>query len=97
MATRARVMAGIYARMGRRPEAVDLLRKIEKDGMPGDEYWLAGAYCALSDRDRAIAALERGVQTRSILPFILVDPKFDPLRSDSRFQELLRRASLPHS
>jgi TolB-like protein/tetratricopeptide (TPR) repeat protein len=91
-----RPMARIYARMGRRREALEVLRTIEKEGTPGgDDYALAVIYCALGDRDHAFAALERGVHTRSMLPFVFVDPQLDPLRSDPRFQQLLRRAGLP--
>jgi tetratricopeptide (TPR) repeat protein len=88
-------LADIYAHMGKRREALEVLGKIEKGGMPRQDYWLASIYSALGDRDRAIAALERGVQTRSMLPFIFVDPKVDALRSDPRFQQLLRRSGLP--
>lgn len=91
-----RPLARIYARMGKRREAVEVLRIIEKNGTPGgDEFALAAIYSALGDRDHAIVALEKGVQTRSLLPFVFVDPQLDPLRSDPRFQQLLRRAGLP--
>jgi hypothetical protein len=66
---------------------VEVLRSIEKNGTPGsDEFALAAIYSALGDRDHAIAALEKGVQMRSLLPFVFVDPQLDPLRSDPRFQ-----------
>jgi serine/threonine-protein kinase len=91
-----RPLAGIYARMGRRREAIEMVRKIEKDGaIGGDEFALASIYSALGDRDHAIAALERGVRQRSLLAIVFRDPRLDPLRSDPRFQELLRRAGLP--
>ena len=91
-----RPLARIYARMGKRREAMKVLRIIEKNGTPGgDEFALAAIYSALGDRDHAIVALEKGVQTRSLLPFVFVDPQLDPLRSDPRFQQLLRRAGLP--
>jgi len=86
----------LYARTGRRPEALEITRTIEADpNTSGSAFALAVIYSALGDRDRAIAALEKGVQTRSLLPFVFTDPKLDPLRSDPRFQQLLRRAGLP--
>ncbi len=92
-----RPLARIYARMGKQREALGILRKIEKNGAPGgDEFALAAIYSALGDRDHAIAALEKGVQARSLLPFVFVDPQLDPLRSDPRYSDLLQRMGLPH-
>jgi tetratricopeptide (TPR) repeat protein len=91
-----RPLARIYARMGKQREALEILRIIEKNGAPGgDEFALAAIYSALGDRDHAIAALEKGVQARSFLPFVFVDPQLDPLRSDPRYSDLLRRMGLP--
>jgi tetratricopeptide (TPR) repeat protein len=92
-----RPLARIYASMGRRREAVETLRAIEKNGaLGGNEYGLAVIYSALGDRNRAIAELEKGVQTRSLLAFVFVDPQLDSLQSDPRFSDLLQRAGLPH-
>jgi hypothetical protein len=89
-------LALIYARMGKRHEAEKILRTIEKTDMTGlDDYLTPVIYAALGDRNRAIAELEKVVQTRSVLPIVFVDPRLDPLRSDPRFQQLLRRANLP--
>src|SRR6267143_1742807 len=91
-----RALARIYARMGRRREAMEIAQAIKQDGaLGGAEFALAAIYSALGDRDQAIAALERGVQRHSLLPIVFRDPQLDPLRSDPRFQQLLRRAGLP--
>jgi len=88
--------ARIYADMGRRREAMEALRTIEKtDPLSENEFGLAVVYSALGDHDRAIAQLEIGVQTRAVMPYVFVDPQLDPLRSDRRFQELRRRVGLP--
>jgi hypothetical protein len=56
---------------------------------------MAIVYTGLGDRDRAIAALEKAYQEHSwLLLLIKTDPYFDPLRSDVRFQDLLKRVRL---
>ncbi len=91
-----RPLGRLYARTGRRREALEITRTIEADpNTSGSAFALAVIYSALGDRDRAIDALETGVQTRSLLPFVFMDPQLDALRTDPRFQQLLRRAGLP--
>ncbi len=64
----------------------------------GDAIGAAQMYAALGETDEAMAALERGYQERhGRVPFLNVDPAFDPLRSDPRFQDLLRRIGFPES
>ena len=75
---------------------MEIVQSIEQDGaLGGAEFALAAIYSALGDRDHAIAALERGVQRHSVLAVVFRDPQLDPIRSDPRFQPLLRRAGLP--
>jgi len=91
-----RPLARIYASMGKRREAMEALTVIEEDGtLGGNEFALAVVYSALGDRDRAIKQLEKGVQMRSVPPFIFVEPQLDGIRSDPRFEQLRRRAGLP--
>jgi len=47
-------------------------------------------YVALGDTDQAIAWLKKGYEER-FNPRVLLRPGFDPLRSDPRFEDLLRR------
>ena len=93
--TSSRWRAGIYALMGKKREAKEILHASEKVGaLAGDKLGLAVIYTMLGDRDRAIGALQEGVETHSMMPFVLVDPRLDPLRTDPRFRELLRRVGL---
>jgi TolB-like protein/DNA-binding winged helix-turn-helix (wHTH) protein/Tfp pilus assembly protein PilF len=90
------LIARIYARAGKRRQALEVLRTFEKNRpVSSEEYALARIYSALGDRDRAIAELEKMIQRRSDMPYIFVGPELDALRSDPRFQQLLRRANLP--
>lgn len=56
----------------------------------------AKIYALLGERDRALEWLRKSYNDRSIasLAEIKVDPEFDPLRSDPRFQDLLHRMNL---
>jgi len=51
-------------------------------------------YAALGNEDQAMTWLERGYEER-FNPGVLLRPGFDPLRSNSRFQTLVRRVGLP--
>jgi TolB-like protein/DNA-binding winged helix-turn-helix (wHTH) protein/tetratricopeptide (TPR) repeat protein len=52
----------------------------------------ATAYVSLGDKETALNWLERGLEERATeMLFLKTDPRFDPLRSDARFQRLLER------
>jgi DNA-binding winged helix-turn-helix (wHTH) protein/TolB-like protein/Tfp pilus assembly protein PilF len=57
---------------------------------------IAEVYAALGDRDRAFAWLDKACKHRvSRLMNVNIDPGFDPLRGDPRYDDLLRRIGLP--
>lgn len=57
---------------------------------------LAQIYIGLGDKDRAFAWLEKAYQERSyFMAFLKVIPLADPLRSDPRLDDLLRRMGIP--
>jgi TolB-like protein/Tfp pilus assembly protein PilF len=57
----------------------------------------ARIHAALGEKDRAFDLIEKAYQERSdFMADILVDPREDNLRSDPRFQQLLRRLGLVH-
>jgi hypothetical protein len=55
---------------------------------------IALAYLGLGDKNQAMTWLNKAYQAR-FNPSILARPAFDSLRSDTRFQDLLRRIGLP--
>lgn len=83
-----------YARTGQKEKAENVLRVLEKnqDVAYVSPALTAIAYVALGERDQAYAALDRAVKEHDTgLLIINVDPAFDPLRSEPRFQRVLRR------
>ena len=59
------------------------------------ENIFAWIYAGLGETDRAIEWLERAYQARvANLPYIKVHSRYDPIRDDPRFQDLLRRINL---
>jgi TolB-like protein/DNA-binding winged helix-turn-helix (wHTH) protein/Flp pilus assembly protein TadD len=89
-------LARAYAASGRKAEAEGLLYDLKKRSTPGYPHAseIAVVYAALGDKDQAMTWLERGYEAR-FNPGVLLRPGFDPLRSDSRFQDLVRRIGLP--
>lgn len=53
-------------------------------------------YAGLGDRDRAMAWLDKALAERADgLTWLAVEPMLDEMRSDSRFQELVKKIGLP--
>jgi eukaryotic-like serine/threonine-protein kinase len=87
-----------YAVAGRRAEAqkvLDKLNDISKERYVS-RWYVAMIYAGLGDRGKAFEWLEKSYDDRSIGAgqSIKTDPAFDPLRSDPRFADLLRRMNL---
>jgi hypothetical protein len=55
----------------------------------------ARTYAALGEKDLAVQALEKAFADREPMAWLNVDPEWDPIRADPRFQDLVRRAGLP--
>jgi TolB-like protein/DNA-binding winged helix-turn-helix (wHTH) protein/Tfp pilus assembly protein PilF len=89
-------LARAYIASGKRSEAVKLLGDLKKRSNPGysNAAEIAMIYASLGDPDQAMTWLEKGYDER-FNPGVLLRPGFDPLRSDSRFQNLLHRVGLP--
>ena len=49
---------------------------------------------ALGEKDRAFELLGEAVDRKEVYLFLKVAPLYDPLRSDARFAQLLRRMRL---
>lgn len=88
----------LHGRQGRADAARAAVRKLEgpSQGAAADmPVLLAIVYAGMNDTDRAIANLQRAYREHSsALITLKVEPIFDPLRADPRFQELLRAAGL---
>jgi hypothetical protein len=60
-------------------------------------FLFALSYITLGDHDQAFASLERAYRERDVwMTWIKVDFHMDPLRSDPRFQDLVRRMNFPN-
>jgi TolB-like protein/DNA-binding winged helix-turn-helix (wHTH) protein/Tfp pilus assembly protein PilF len=89
-------LARAYVAVGKRSEAQKLLSDLKKRSSPSSSYAaeISVIYAALGDADQAMNWLEKGYEER-FNPGVLLRPGFDPLRSDPRFEDLVRRIGLP--
>lgn len=87
-----------YAVAGRRREASKILEQLndlskQKYVSP---YFVATVYAGLGEKEKALEGLEKAYQDRgNWLAYVRSQPEFAPLRSDPRFQDLLRRMKFP--
>jgi TolB-like protein/DNA-binding winged helix-turn-helix (wHTH) protein/Flp pilus assembly protein TadD len=95
----AAALAHAYATTDRRAEAQKILSEWKRQSETSyvSSYMIATVYASLGEKDRAFAYLEKAYQERSSdLPYFLkADLRMDSLRSDPRFQDLMRRMNFP--
>jgi TolB-like protein/Flp pilus assembly protein TadD len=88
------VLIRAYARSGRRADALKLLADLQRRQTTGyvPAAAFVNAYLGLEEKEAAFRSLEQAyVEQSNILQFIKVHPYFDPIRSDPRFADLVRR------
>jgi TolB-like protein/Flp pilus assembly protein TadD len=89
--------AMVYAAQGKRAEALQIIKELEE--MSGaslsQALWIAKIYATLNEKELAFSWLERGLAAGAIGLFYKDEPVWDPIRSDPRFADLLRRMGIP--
>jgi TolB-like protein/tetratricopeptide (TPR) repeat protein len=83
---------------GDRASAADLVAEVlrPRDGRHLSTYHLALAHIGAGDHDAAFGALSQACSERDpLIANMGVDPRFEPLRSDERFEQLLLRMGIP--
>jgi len=92
------VLGLAYAEAGRRAEARKLLKTLEQAShkRPDLSHSIALVLAGLGEKDQAFARLEQAYQAHDgSLILLRVNPLLDPLRSDARFPDLVRRVFTP--
>lgn len=88
----------VLGQMGRRAEAEQIITTMNQIAQSRfvPPFAFALVYAGLGDREAAFQWLEKAYEVRDVgLVFLPADPKWDSLRSDKRFQSLLRRCRFP--
>jgi len=92
-----RSLGHAYAVSGRRDQAQKVLRQLKEDSTKRyiSPFSFALIYTGLGEREHAFEWLEKAYQQRDPgLATLRADPRFDLLRGDSRFTDLLKRIHL---
>ena len=91
-------LASVYGLTGRKREAVKLIDELKEISRQhhNSASLFADAYIGLGEKDQAMASLERAYEEHDQwMVYIKAYPGWDPLRSEPRFQALVRRMNLP--
>lgn len=89
-------LARLYALLGRREDALRVLRAVTKNGSdPTRGLEVSLGYFALGDKERGFEWLTKAFDARHLVIFMKEDPRFDSVRSDPRFQQLVARLKMP--
>jgi TolB-like protein/Tfp pilus assembly protein PilF len=91
------MLAYLYGRTGKAVQARRALAKLEEMNRhrPIDPAIVSWAYLGIGDNDHALSWLEKAyAQHSNAMTTLKVEPRYDVLRSDPRFQDLMRRVGL---
>jgi len=95
----AAALAYAYATSGKKSEARKILSQWlrQSESSYVSPYMIATVYAGLENKDKAFEYLEKAFQERSsdLSYFLRADLRMDRLRSDPRFQDLMRRMNFP--
>jgi serine/threonine-protein kinase len=89
---------GVMATAGDKEGARDALRRIEEFSKTRYvcPYEIGLIHLGLGNKDEALRWLEKGYEVRSqCIPGLKVDPRVDPIRSDPRYTDLVKRLAFP--
>lgn len=92
------VLAHAYASAGNKDLATEILQKLQDRATEQyvSSYWLGFAYVGMGDKKAALSWLEKAYEEKSAwLAWINVEPRFDPLREEPRFKELIGKIGFP--
>jgi hypothetical protein len=86
----------VYGLAGRRREAQKIINELKERSRHHYVFpsVFAYAYLGLEDKAQALTWLERAYEEQEGMFSLKADPSFDPLRSEPRFQALMRRVNL---
>ncbi len=87
-----------YALAGQTAQAREILGSLKSLSRQRyvSPFFIAAIHIALGEKDAAFEWLEKAFQERSdLMVYLKVEPRLDPLRSDPRFADLVRRVGLP--
>ena len=90
-------VAVAYASAGKKTEALQIVAQLQSIASTRyvSPYGLAQIYAALSNKEQTFKWLQLAYEDRAVwMSYLAVDPVFHSLRSDQRFQDLLRRVHL---
>ena len=91
-------LAHAYTEVGRTVETRKILRDFEQESKSGyvSPYLIASLHAGLGEKDKAFELLEKAYQEKSadLSWHLKADLRLDNLRSDPRYQDLLRRVGV---
>jgi TolB-like protein/Tfp pilus assembly protein PilF len=97
-ATSLALLGYSHARLGELKEALQKIEELKAASTQGfvPAFFVALVYAGLENQDQAFTWLEKAYEERfNRLAYLKVEPLWDPLRSDPRFADLLRRVGIP--